>query len=415
MRRLPLVALFVANAVSMTGSVLTLIAIPWFVLQTTGSAARAGLTAFASALAVVIASLFGGALVDRLGHRRTSILGDLTSGTAVALVPVLYYTVGLAFWQLLVLVFFANVFDAPGTTARTSLVPTVAESAGVSLERASATLQVVQRGARLVGAPSAGALIAILGTSRLLWVDAATFGFSALVIGLAISSPAVSMAPSEDTAVSGGYLHQVREGFRYIGQDRLTRAIVLTVMVTNFLDAPLFSVIMPVYAKRVLGSAVDLGLMVSAFGGGAVIGALGFGVVGHRLPRRAVFVACFIVLGLPFWLLASLPPFPATLAALVVSGVASGPINPIIYTVVYERVPRAMLGRVFSAVTAGAFLAIPLGVLIAGYLLDALGIQITMIGVAASYLVVTLSLTLNPAMTTMDRASIGKAFIEQNP
>lgn len=415
MRRLPLVALFVANAVSMTGSVLTLIAIPWFVLQTTGSAARAGLTAFASALAVVIASLFGGALVDRLGHRRTSILGDLTSGTAVALVPVLYYTVGLAFWQLLVLVFFANVFDAPGTTARTSLVPTVAESAGVSLERASATLQVVQRGARLVGAPSAGALIAILGTSRLLWVDAATFGFSALVIGLAISSPAVSMAPSEDTAVSGGYLHQVREGFRYIGQDRLTRAIVLTVMVTNFLDAPLFSVIMPVYAKRVLGSAVDLGLMVSAFGGGAVIGALGFGVVGHRLPRRAVFVACFIVLGLPFWLLASLPPFPATLAALVVSGVASGPINPIIYTVVYERVPRAMLGRVFSAVTAGAFLAIPLGVLIAGYLIDALGIQITMIGVAASYLVVTLSLTLNPAMTTMDRASIGKAFIEQNP
>jgi len=415
MRRLPLVALFVANAVSMTGSVLTLIAIPWFVLQTTGSAARAGLTAFASALAVVIASLFGGALVDRLGHRRTSILGDLTSGTAVALVPVLYYTVGLAFWQLLVLVFFANVFDAPGTTARTSLVPTVAESAGVSLERASATLQVVQRGARLVGAPSAGALIAILGASRLLWLDAATFGFSALVIGLAISSPAVSMAPSEDTAVSGGYLHQVREGFRYIGQDRLTRAIVLTVMVTNFLDAPLFSVIMPVSARRVLGSAVDLGLMVSAFGGGAVIGALGFGVVGHRLPRRAVFVACFIVLGLPFWLLASLPPFPATLAALVVSGVASGPINPIIYTVVYERVPRAMLGRVFSAVTAGAFLAIPLGVLIAGYLIDALGIQITMIGVAASYLVVTLSLTLNPAMTTMDRASIGKAFIEQNP
>jgi len=415
MRRLPLVALFVANAVSMTGSVLTLIAIPWFVLQTTGSAARAGLTAFASALAVVIASLFGGALVDRLGHRRTSILGDLTSGTAVALVPVLYYTVGLAFWQLLILVFFANVFDAPGTTARTSLVPTVAESAGVSLERASATLQVVQRGARLVGAPLAGVLIAILGTSRLLWVDAATFGFSALLIGLAISSPAVSMAPSEDEAASGGYLHQVREGFRYIGQDRLTRAIVLTVMVTNFLDAPLFSVIMPVYAKRVLGSAVDLGLMVSAFGGGAVIGALGFGIVGHRLPRRAVFVACFIVLGLPFWLLASLPPFPATLAALVVSGVASGPINPIIYTVVYERVPRAMLGRVFSAVTAGAFLAIPLGVLIAGYLIDALGIQITMIGVAASYLVVTLSLTLNPAMTTMDRPSIGKAFIEQSP
>lgn len=414
MRRLPLVALFIANAVSLTGSVLTLIAIPWFVLQTTGSAARAGLTAFASALAVVIASLLGGALVDRMGHRRTSILGDLTSGTAVALVPVLYYTIGLSFWQLLVLVFFANVFDAPGTTARTSLVPTVAESAGVSLERASATLQAVQRGARLIGAPLAGALIAILGASRLLWLDAATFGFSALLIGLAISSPAVSMAPSEDTAASGGYLQQVREGFHFIGQDRLIRAIVLTVMVTNFLDAPLFSVIMPVYAMRVLGSAIDLGLMVSAFGGGALIGALGFGVVGHLLPRRVVFVACFIVLGLPFWLLASLPPFPVILVALVVSGVASGPINPIIYTVVYERVPRAMLGRVFSAVTSGAFLAIPLGVLIAGYLLDAAGIQITMIGVAVSYLVVTMSLTLNPAISKMDRASTGKAFIEQN-
>jgi MFS family permease len=120
-RRLPLFSLFAANTISFVGNVLTALAIPWFVLQTTGSVAQTGLTAFFSTLPLVLSAFFSSALVDRLGYQRTSVLGDLASGLTVALVPFLTQTVGLAFWQLLVLVFLGGLLKAPGSTARSAL------------------------------------------------------------------------------------------------------------------------------------------------------------------------------------------------------------------------------------------------------------------------------------------------------
>lgn len=122
----PVVALLTGNAISYTGDIFYFIAIPWFVLQTTGSATKTGITAFFTTLPVVVAAFFGGTLVDRLGYKRTSILGDLASGSVVVLIPLLYGTVGLAFWQLQVIVFCGGLFNTPGATARTSLLPELA-------------------------------------------------------------------------------------------------------------------------------------------------------------------------------------------------------------------------------------------------------------------------------------------------
>src|SRR5688572_23900053 len=94
--RLPLAALLTANLISQTGNSLTLLAIPWFVLETTGSPAKTGLTAAVHVMAVVPGAIFGGVLADRLGYRRASIFSDLASCVAVAAVPLLYHTVGLA-------------------------------------------------------------------------------------------------------------------------------------------------------------------------------------------------------------------------------------------------------------------------------------------------------------------------------
>lgn len=181
-RRFPLLALFCANSISLTGSTLTLVAIPWFVLQTTGSATQTALVSFIEVIAVVIAGALGGTLADRLGYKRISVLADLISGVTIALIPLLYNTVGLAFWQLLTLVFISAFFNAPGTVARTALLPELAVLATQPLERANATLQAIQRGARLLGAPLAGFLIAFLQTSAVLWLDAASFACSALLL-----------------------------------------------------------------------------------------------------------------------------------------------------------------------------------------------------------------------------------------
>src|SRR4051794_26415121 len=113
-RRVPIIALLAANAISMVGNSLGIVAIPWFVLETTGSAARTGVVAFATVLPTVLAAILGGALVDRVGNKRISVIADLVSAGTVACIPLLHHTVGIAFWQLVLLVFLGALLDAPG-------------------------------------------------------------------------------------------------------------------------------------------------------------------------------------------------------------------------------------------------------------------------------------------------------------
>jgi MFS family permease len=378
----------------MVGNVLALIAVPWFVLETTGSAARTGITAFFTTLPAVLAAFFGGALVDRLGFKRMSVIADLASGITVALVPLLYHTIGLAFWQLLVLVFLGALLDAPGSTARRALLPDLAASARVGLERANASAQSIERGATMLGAPLAGVLIAVLSASNVLWVDAATFAVSAGLVAALVPSPGRSTERSSATS----YLAELLEGLRYLRGDRLARTLILVVMTLNFLDGPLPSVVLPVYAKRILGSPVDLGLIMGAFGAAALLGGVLYGAVGHRLPRRATLIGAFIMVGLPLWVLATLPPLPLTLAVMTVAGLAAGPINPLLATTAQERVPASLRGRVFGIATAGSFLALPLGVLLAGSLIEQVSLKGTILAIAACYLLVTLSLLPNRAI-----------------
>ena len=188
-QRVPLWTMLAASAVSNVGNVLTLVAIPWFVLQTTGSASKTGLVAAMTALPAVLAGVFGGTIVDRVGFKPMSIAADLASGVSVALIPLLDRTLGIQFWELLLLVFLGALFDAPGSTARQSLLPDLAELAGTSLERANAAFNGIQRSSLLIGPPLAGVLIALFSASNVLWVDAATFAFSALAFALAIPAP----------------------------------------------------------------------------------------------------------------------------------------------------------------------------------------------------------------------------------
>lgn len=124
--RLSFYAFLLASAISLVGNNITMVAVPWFVLVTTGSATKTGLVGFFMALPSVIAGFFGGTLVDRLGHRRMSIIADLASGATVALIPLLHSTVGLRYWQLLLIVFASALLDVPGNTARYASYPTSA-------------------------------------------------------------------------------------------------------------------------------------------------------------------------------------------------------------------------------------------------------------------------------------------------
>jgi MFS family permease len=397
-RRAPLYALFVADSISLVGNVVAQLAIPWFVLVTTGSPALTGLAVFFNFLPVVLAGFFGGVIVDRFGYRATSIVADLASAAAVAAIPLLHSTVGIELWELMILVFLGALLDAPGATARVSLFPDVVELAGVRMERANGIRGAIQQGSWLVGAPLGGILVAELGATTALWLDAGSFLVSAALVGGLVPA-ARRVAKSE---APRRYLSELAEGLRFIWRQRLLRAFVVTIMITNLLDAP-FPVVMPVFAREAFGSAADLGLMYGAFGGAALVGALAYSAFGHRLPRRLTFVTCFAVVPIPYLILAMLPSLPVALAALAVSGLAAGPINPLLNTVQFELVPPDLRGRVFGAFKAGAWASIPLGVLLGGVVVEAIGVAATFLGIGLCYLVVTGYGFFNPAFRAMDR------------
>lgn len=395
-KRTPLLALYAANAISMTGNAAALVAIPWFVLQTTGSATRTGITALAGLIPVVLSGFFGGALVDRLGYRRTSIIADLASAIFVLAIPLLHATIGIAFWQLVVLVFLGGLLDAPGATAREALVPDVAKDAGWTLERASGVSAVIERGSRLAGAPLAGVLIALVGPTNVLWIDAASFVISAAIVAAGV--PAALRVSRE-----GGtrYLEELREGFSFLRGDATLATLIGVVTLTNMLDS-VSIVALPVLASRVYGSAVSLGLMTGVMGAGAVLGALAFSAIGHRVSRRLVFCGGFLAITIWYPAGAAFPPLAILLGVMAVAGFAAGPLNPVIQTVFFERVPDGMRGRVFGVTQALAWMAMPLGVLVAGPLIEAVGLRATFWIVGSAYLCVTLAAFFLPALRGLD-------------
>jgi MFS family permease len=409
--RRPIAALLTASSISQVGSMLTIVAVPWFVLQTTGSAAKTGLTGVFSALPFIIAGVFGGTLVDRVGFKRMSVIGDITSGLTIALIPLLYHTIGLAFWQLLVLTFLGNLFDTPGNTGRQSLVPELAAMAGMRLERANAFVQSVPRVATLFGPPLAGVLIALSGASNVLWLDAATFAVSALLIG-AFVPPRVAVEAAE--ATPGRYLADLAEGLRFIRHDRLIRALSIVFALGNFLDAPI-ALLVAVYATRTYGSAVPLGLMFAMLGAGALVGSLWFGAVGHRWSRRGILACYYIPVVAMYATFAFTPPLAVLLVAIFIDGLAVGPVNPLSATITQERVPAALLGRVQGMRTAISFMMIPLGRGLAGLLVDPLGLRTIFLGIAAGFLLIALGVTLNPVFRHMRPADDGAMAARPQP
>jgi len=399
-RPLPLYALFAANTISYVGDVLALLAIPWFVLVTTGSITKTGITAFFSTLPTVLVAFFGSVFIDRVGYKLTSIISDTISTVSVALIPLLYHTVGLAFWQLLALVFIGGLLKSPGATARSAMVPELVEVARMRMERANAINDGVRRVSSFIGAPLAGILIAFIGTSNLLWFDGASFALSALLIGIAIPTALVKHETREQ--VESNYWKDLRDGWRFIGHDSVILAIVVTVMITNLLDAAFSAVIGPAYIKQVFNSAVPFGLILAAFGGTAFVGTIIFGTIGHRLPRRLTFGVGFVLGGaVRFWVLL-IPVLPLLVIVYAIAGFAIAPINPLIDTLMFERVPKEMRARVFGSLTAGVFVGIPLGTLLSGYIVPLVGLRMSLVVIGALYLLTTGSLLINPALKAMD-------------
>ncbi|MEV7445260.1 MFS transporter [Streptomyces sp. NPDC091204] len=401
----PLIAVLAANTISIAGSSLTLIGVPWFVLQTTGSAGRAGVVAFCATLPVVVAALVGGPVIDRIGRRRVSVASDLISGLAVGAIPLLHHAGVLEFWMLCALMALGGLVHTPGLTARGVLLPNLAEHAGTTVTRAAGLYDAVSRGARMIGAAVAGVLIAAFGAETVLLLDAATFGASALLVASFLRGvPAAEPQRAAGKASFAAYRAELAEGWAFLTRSRLLLGITVMVMMTNGLDQGWSSVLLPVHGRDALGGAATLGLMISLFGGFALLGALFYGMWGERFPRRAVFAGAFLISGATRYAVAAVTDTPLPLAVtMALAGLGAGVLNPILTTVMYEQVPEELRSRVAGVTTAGCELTMPLGGLAAGLLVDGFGVGRALLLFGGTYLLTTLAPLVFPAWRGLDR------------
>ncbi|WP_432489311.1 MFS transporter [Kineococcus sp. SYSU DK018] len=392
--KLALGGLAVAHTMAQAGNTITVFATPFYVRSIGGSATDIGLATTAATLPIILGGPLSGVLVDRIGYRRSSVLADVVSGLTVLAIAVLGSTGHLPLWGLLTLLFASGLFDTPGSTARTVLLPALARAADVPLERAVGLVAGAERTAMLAAAPLGGVLVTLIGPAQAFFVDAAFFAVSALLVTALVShsTPTSGSDDRADDTQARSYWGQLTDGARFVLATPLLRNIALVVLILNAFDTARLSVLLPLYALDELHGATSAGLISGALAGGSVAGAALFSAWGHRLPRRTVFVGAFVITGGP--LSAAFALGAGTLALVITAagtGLAAGMLNPLIGTLRLELAPPHMLARVQTLMISIAWAGMPIGSLLSGAAADTFDLRLIYAAIGIAYVLVALA------------------------
>ena len=381
LRSRPIAALISAQVVSSLGSQMTFLALPWFVLRTTGSPTRMSVVLAAELLPIAVLGIPSGSVIAKLGARRTMLLADLARAPLIASIPLLHELGLLSFPLLLVIVALVGVFIAPYFASQRLILPELVGDEEHVVAQANAVVEGAQRATSLLGPAAAGLLIAAFSAPVVLYVDAATFLCSFALLALFV--PARPPLPQGDDG------RGVLAGLRFLLRDRLLRVLGATALVANGLGQML-SAGLTVLAYEEYSSSKVAGAFFAAFGAGAVLGSIAaVRIVGRYDPLRLGATA-FVILTLPIFALSLELPVPAVMTALAASSFFGPLVNAPLIGVITTRTPEALRAKVMTAVLTTAMLAGPIGMVVAGPLLESWGPRPVFLLVAAGQLLATI-------------------------
>jgi len=226
--------------------------------------------------------------------------------------------------------------------------------------------EVAENTGYLAGPALAGLLLVVVGGFGTVWVAAALFGLALLVTWFLVPAH-LSVRPAPEP-----YLRSVWDGIRFLLADSTLRAVTLTAAVIWLFLLPFESVVLNAYLNE-SGQVVAFGVILAAYAGGAIAGALAYGAIAHRVPTRVALIVALALAGLSLGAFAVLPSVPVMVALALAAGVVTGPINPLCALIVQSRTPERFRGRVIGSYTALALAAGPLGLLAFGPLVDTYG------------------------------------------
>lgn len=357
-RNRSLLGLIGAELVSLTGSSMTFVALPWFVLATTGSTAKMGWVLAAEMLPIAIVGIPAGTLIARLGAKRTMLVSDAARGPLMLVIPILHATGHLSFPALLATTFAIGVFAAPYFASSRIVVPEVAGEDERAVAQVNAVLGGANQLTQIAGPVLAGVLIAATSPSTVLVVDGCTYVFSFLTIALVVRAGKRVAATEE----SRGLL----AGIRFLLRDGLLGPIMIAACVINFVAQGLIVGLQGLAYFRYDADSHVLGYLFGSFGVGALVGA----IVAQQLARKSdlllLSAVAIVAMPLPLFFLAAHMPWGAAIVVVGAFAFFNPIVNAPIIGVLTVRTPVALRPKVMTAVMTVATMAGPLGFLAAG-------------------------------------------------
>jgi len=363
--------LWLAAIVSSSGTQMQLAALGWVVALLTESATKVGLIAFAGVIPLVILSPVGGSFADRFPRRKV-LLVTQTIQMFQAFVLWGTWVAGLrSFWLLFVLAMIGGVTAALNAPVWQAFIPSLVPRR--NLPNAVMLNSTQFNISKALGPVVAGLLLVnTAGASWCFLLNALSFAF---VLGALLSMHGPAAAAASPASARGGYWSDFKEGLAYVRREPGLRTAIGTNAFLAFVSQPIVPLIPVIALEMFDATAVQYGLLASAFGIGAILGAVILGRLdGRRLPSAilgtglVVYAGFVVALGLA-------PTFAAGLVAL--SGVGTGFLMVIATnnSCIQHLSSDEMRGRVLGIWLTSFGLFNPLGVLVQGVLADAVGIR----------------------------------------
>lgn len=369
-------ALLLAELVSTTGIQMTFVALPWFVLVTTGSVSRMAYVLAAEIAPMAIFGIPSGTLVSKLGGRRTMLLSDALRTPLMVLVPVLHWTGSLSFPLLVALVFVVGLFSAPYYAAQRVILPELFGSDEKVVSQASALFGGVTHLTLIIGPALGGVLVSAFGAPSILVVDAATYAVAfILVLTLVRGGKPV---PQDES--SRGLL----AGVRFLARDRVLGPMALTAILLDAAIGALFTSLPALAFVRFHRDPQVAGFLFTAFGIGALCGSItAMKALERFAPLRLLNGAVGLAV-LPLWILVVTLPWQAVGAALLVFGLLVPLVNSPAMGLISTRPPEALRAKVLTAVMTASALGGPAGRVVVGPMFDNWGIDATYAAIAGA-------------------------------
>jgi MFS family permease len=348
----------IGGTISLLGDQFYLVALPWLVLQQTGSAMAMGAIMMAGAIPRALLMLVGGAVSDRMSARKIMIATAAARTICVTVIGVLVWLRILRTWELYALAFAFGVADAFAVPAQTAYMPSLVKReqlvAASSVSRSTAQMTTI------VGPVPAGFVIKTLGVAWAFFGDAISFLF---IIGALWKLP----DPPKSQTARKAMLHSVVEGIAYVGKDVPLRSLMLLVTILNFCIAGPVSIGLAYLTKTKFGSPAAYGIVISAVAAGSLLGVLLGGV--WKIRKRGMMILLVsLALGVCLGSIGLLGKVWSIASVLLIMGAAAGMVNIHIGAWIMQRIDVAVRGRVTSVLMLASFGITPISLAVAGFL-----------------------------------------------